>query len=162
MEYKKKLSKERKEKRPSGLRKTFSFRPSTKSNRSFRNLEHKVDHRNGKRHSAVPSSFRDIYVQNPEESTPLTSSFALPQHPIANGQPFFCDNSENKKTLNDHQVSQDSHHHSSETETKFKYPRLQKMFSVPYNSTTRHEDNDDIKSLSPYLGTRHNLSGTKK
>ena len=157
MEYKKKLSKEHKDKRKSGLRKTFSFRPSSKRSNSI--LEHEVEYRNGKRHSAVPSSFRDFYLQNPEESTPLTSSNVLPQHPTSNGQPFLCDNWENKKTLNDNQMSRKLHHHSSAPESKLKYSRLQKMLSVPYNSKTTHEDNDDNNSLSPYLETPHNLSG---
>ena len=158
MEYKKKPSKERKEKRKNGLRKTFSFRPSTESNGY---LDHKEVYRNGKRHSAVPSTFSDIHFTTPTKSIPSTSSVNLQQHPITNGQPHFCDSFEKKKTQINHQVSQESYNHTTDTESKHKYQKLQKMFSLPYGSTTARNEKEEINSskLSPYLENVHHLSG---
>ena len=161
MEYKKKLSKERKERRKNGLRKTFSFRPSTQRNGS---LESKDIYRQGKRHSAVPSTFSDIYFQTPENSTLSTSTTTLQKHPITNGQPLFCDSNEKNKTQINHQVSSKSHRLSIDrsptvTESRYKYHKLQKMFSLPYNSTTSHQERDSSK-LSPYLENSSILSGS--
>ena len=158
MEYKKKLSKERREKRKNGLRKTLSFRPSTESNGI---LEHKEIYRNSKRHSAVPSTFNDLLIETPSKSISSTSSINLQQHPISNGQTHFCDSFEKKKTQINHQVSQESHHLLSESEPKYKYQKLQKMLSLPYGSTTACQEKEELNSskLSPNLENCYNFSG---
>ena len=146
MEYKKKHSKTIKE-RKNGLQKALSLRPARTN--SF--VQHKTDYRNGKRNSAVSSTFFDIKPDT-EEVSSVTNASADNSHLSHNGQPFFCAN-ENSELIN-HPRPNEPNQVVVEIESTSKYRRLQKMFSVPFSSPPNYDaDDENLVTQNTYQET---------
>jgi hypothetical protein len=152
MEYKKKQIKSSKE-RKNGLQKALSLKPA----RSNSFVQHKTDYRNGKRHSAVSSTFFDINHDKGEVSS-LTIATADTSQLSPNGQPFFCD--KEKSELINHPSPNEPNHVVVEMESTSKYRRLQKMFSVPFSSTTTQDiDEENSMTQNTYEETTNSFLG---
>ena len=135
------------------MQKAFSLRPA----RSNSFVQHKTDYRNGKRHSAVSSTFLDIN-HDKEEVNSLTTATAETSHLSPNGQPFFCDKEKNE--LINHPRPNEPNRVVVEEESTSKYRRLQKMFSVPFASTTNQDIHDEnLMTPNTYQETTNAFSG---